>query len=126
MARSFDIKKLIKSVLIGLAAGTVNGLFGSGGGTIAVPAMVMLLGMEEHKSHATAIFIVLPLAVMSAFLYISNDFVDWDIALKVVLGGMTGGFAGAKLLKVCPAGVLRKVFAFFIILTGLRMVGSGQ
>lgn len=126
MTKPFDIVKLIKSVLIGLAAGSVNGLFGSGGGTIVVPAMITLLGMEEHKSHATAIFIILPLTFVSTLFYIRNNYVDWDITLKVVLGGMAGGFIGAKLLHVCPAGLLRKIFAVFIILTGFRMLKAGQ
>ena len=36
--------KPIKLVGIGLATGLINGLFGSGGGTLVVPALVFLLG----------------------------------------------------------------------------------
>jgi uncharacterized membrane protein YfcA len=97
-------------------------LFGSGGGTIAVPAMVLFLGTDEHKAHATAISIILPLTLVSAFFYISNNFADWKITLKVVLGGIVGGFAGAKLLNVCPPNLLRKIFAVFIIIASIRML----
>lgn len=116
------LKRYIKYILIGLVTGVANGLFGSGGGTIAVPAMVLLLEASEHRAHATAISIILPLTFVSAFFYISNDFVDWNITWKVVLGGIVGGYAGAKLLNICPANILRKVFAVFIIIAAVRML----
>lgn len=114
--------KYVKYILIGAVTGVANGLFGSGGGTIAVPAMVLLLGVEEHRAHATAISIILPLTVLSAFFYISNRYVNWDITLKVIAGGLAGGYIGARLLNICPPGLLRKIFAVFMILAGFRMI----
>ncbi len=116
--------KHVKYILIGLITGAANGLFGSGGGTIVVPAMVMLLNVEEHKAHATAISIILPLTVVSACLYVSNNLVNWEITLPVMLGGMAGGYLGAKLLNICPANVLRKIFAVFMILASFRMLAA--
>jgi len=37
------ISQYLKFAVIGLVTGIANGLFGSGGGTIVVPAMVLLL-----------------------------------------------------------------------------------
>ena len=122
MAEGLPLKKYMKYMFTGLLTGAVNGLFGSGGGIIAVPAMVMLLGADEHKAHATAISIILPLTLVSAFLYVSSSYVDWEITLKVVLGGMVGGYAGARLLDICPPNLLRKVFAVFIIAAAVRML----
>lgn len=108
-------------MLIGITTGAANGLFGSGGGTIAVPAMVILLGAEERKAHATAISIILPLTLVSAFMYIRSDFINWNITIWVMLGGIVGGYVGAKLLHICPANILRKVFGIFMILAAIRM-----
>lgn len=120
-SKSSSIKKYSKYILIGLITGSANGLFGSGGGTIVVPAMTLLLGVEEHKAHATAISIILPLTVVSAFFYITNNLVDWNLTYSVVLGGMAGGFLGAKLLNKCPTGLLRKIFGVFMIIASIRM-----
>lgn len=116
------VKKYWKYVFIGLVTGLANGLFGSGGGTIAVPAMVLILGAEEHKAHATAISIILPLTVVSSVFYICNNYVDWGLTFKVVLGGLMGGYIGAKLLNICPTGALRKIFAVFMIAASFRMI----
>jgi len=115
-------RRIFKSIGIGLVTGLINGLFGSGGGTIAVPAMVLLLDADEHKAHATAISIILPLTIISVFFYINNEYIDWNISWKVILGGMTGGYIGARLLNICPASILRRIFASFMIFAAIRML----
>ena len=97
-------------------------MFGSGGGTIAVPAMVHLLGADEHKAHATAISVILPLTVVSSVLYISKGYADWGLTLKVTAGGIAGGYIGARLLNICPEKILRKIFAVFMVAAGIRMI----
>lgn len=122
MKKSANYIKYLKYAVIGVITGAANGLFGSGGGTIAVPAMVLLLGAEEHKAHATAISIILPLTLISAFFYITNHYVDWGLTLKVTLGGVAGGYVGAKLLNICPSNILRKIFAVFMMIAAFRMI----
>ncbi|MCX7842397.1 MAG: sulfite exporter TauE/SafE family protein [Clostridia bacterium] len=114
--------RFLKYLAIGMVTGLANGLFGSGGGTIAVPAMVLILGAEEHKAHATAIAVILPLTFASAFFYISHNYVNWELTYKIVLGGVIGGYIGARLLNICPANILRKIFAVFMIFAAVRMI----
>ena len=59
--------KQIKSGILGIVSGIVNGLLGSGGGTILVPFMQKSLHVEQHKSHATTVAVVAPLCIVSAF-----------------------------------------------------------
>ena len=115
-------KKYLKSIIIGIITGFINGFFGSGGGTIVVPAMVMLLGLDEHRAHATAISVILPLTIISVIFYINNDYTDWNITWKVILGGAAGGYLGAKLMNICPENVLRRLFAVFMIIAAVRMM----
>jgi uncharacterized membrane protein YfcA len=122
MTISGKAAKIIKYIGIGFVAGIANGLFGSGGGTIAVPAMVFLLDQDDHKAHATALLIILPLTIVSAYFYLSNNFVDWNITWKAMLGGVIGGAIGAFLLNKCPSGLLRKIFGIFMIIAAVRMI----
>ncbi|HXK45103.1 MAG TPA: TSUP family transporter [bacterium] len=116
------IIKYIKCLVIGLATGIANGLFGSGGGTIVVPSMIFLLKEDEHKAHATAILIILPLTVVSLFFYLRSGHMDWQIAWKVILGGIAGGYIGARLLNKCPENILRKIFAVFMIAAAIKLI----
>lgn len=122
MAFSGRTARYLKYILIGIAAGVANGLFGSGGGTIAVPAMVFLLDEDEHKAHATALLIILPLTLVSTYFYLSQNYVNWNITWKAMAGGVVGGAIGAFLLNKCPSKILRKIFGIFMILAAIRMI----
>jgi len=112
----------VQFILLGFITGLVNGVFGSGGGTILVPGMFFLLGVTEHKAHATAISVMLPLSLISTIVYLKHGIIVWDVTLKVIIGGVVGGFIGAKLLNKVPEKILRKVFAIFMIIAAIRMV----
>lgn len=108
----------------GLTAGFFNGLFGSGGGTIIVPFLEEFLDQDEHTAHATAILIILGFTIVSLIFYGFGQSLDWLLALKVSVGGVIGGFVGAKLLKKLTGNVIRKIFGAFMLLAAVRMVFS--
>jgi len=114
----------IKLIITGLITGFVNGLFGAGGGMILVPAMQHFLKIETHKSHASAIAVILPLSLVSAFVYLRGVPADWGAVLWVSLGGTVGGFVGAKWLKKISSGKLHKLFGAVMALAAIRMIWS--
>ena len=109
--------KKCKRTAIGLVTGFANGLFGSGGGTIVVPAMERFLGEEEHKAHATAIAVILPLSLLSLGVYLWKADLGavWRIALWASAGGLVGGFVGAKLLQRVSGVWLHRIFGAFML-----------
>jgi len=117
-----DKYNLIKIGIIGLVAGLCNGMFGSGGGIIVVPAMTYLLDVKEHDAHATAISVILPLSLVSVFVYFKSNHFDWNMVWKVGIGGVIGAGIGAWLLPQIPVKILSKIFAGFMIIAGLRMI----
>ncbi len=107
---------------VGLITGLINGLIGIGGGTILIPAMVFLLGEKQHVAHGTSLSIILPTAIVSTFIYQTNNHMDWGLAIKIAASGMLGGYLGARLMNKIPAWHLKQLFGIFMILAGLRMV----
>lgn len=114
--------QLFKILIIGLVTGFFNGLFGSGGGTIVVPAMAFILGVKEQKAHATAIAVILPLSIISLFIYFKNDYIVWKLTINVVLGSVIGGYIGARILSRFSDNILRKIFGVSMIIAAIRMV----
>lgn len=110
-----------KTALIGIVTGLANGLFGSGGGTVVVPCMEKYLDIDAHKSHATAIAIILPLSVLSAIIYIFKADVPWIETAVVSAGGIAGGFVGAKLLNKISGRWLHIIFGSAMLAAAVRM-----
>ena len=111
-----------KVVILGIATGLANGLFGSGGGTLVVPGMQKFLGVEQHKAHATAIAVILPLTVISIFIYFRGVETDWPMIIWISVGGVLGGFIGAKLLNKVSGTLLHKIFGGFMIAAAVKMI----
>lgn len=116
-------KKIITIGLIGgLFVGFFNGFFGGGGGMIVVPLLTFLLGLDEKNAHATAIFIILPLCIISSVIYIQNGSMDWLKLLYSGIGFIIGGVIGAMLLKKLNNKVLRIIFSVIMVASGIKLL----
>ena len=109
-------------ILTGLLAGFCSGLFGSGGGTVLVPCLEKFMSVETHKAHATAIAVILPLCMVSGFIYFYGGAVPAKETLIACAGGFAGGLVGAKLLGKIKGRSLRLVFGIFMLIGGVRML----
>ena len=59
-------ESLPRTLLLGVVAGAMAGLFGVGGGIVLVPGLVLLAGLGQHQAHATslaAIIVTAPAAL---------------------------------------------------------------
>ena len=104
----------------GAAVGAANGVFGGGGGMIAVPLLERIEGRGETQAHATAIALILPASLVSAVVYLWAGLVPWQIFLPVAVGVLVGGFIGAKLLPVLPPRALSLLFAALMLAAGVK------
>lgn len=116
------MKRWVKNLIIGLVSGFLNGMFGAGGGLAAVPLIEKLLKVEAKKAHATSICIIMPLSIISAFLYLRGEFFSFNEALKFVPFGLLGAIAGGILLKKISNIWLRRIFGAVLIFSAIKMV----
>lgn len=108
------------SAIFGVAVGAANGLFGGGGGMIAVPALT-LTGVPSKKAHATAIAIILPLSLISGAVYLAKGAADPSVILPSCAGVVVGGIVGALLLKKINSRGLSLLFYALMIAAGLKL-----
>ncbi|RPF48148.1 hypothetical protein EDD70_0961 [Hydrogenoanaerobacterium saccharovorans] len=111
----------VMHALAGASIGVLNGLFGAGGGIVAVGFLSRLDG-NIKSAHATAILITLFLSAASSYMYVTSGNVTFSDALPFLPGGMIGAIAGALFLKKIPDFWLRKVFAVFILYSATRLL----
>ena len=48
-------KQIKQSLVVGLLAGILAGMFGVGGGFLMVPLYVLWMGLDQRRSHATSL-----------------------------------------------------------------------
>ena len=113
---------MLKKILVGLSAGIISGLFASGGGMVIVPALIHLFRLKEAKARATSVLVILPMVVTSGFFYYSHNYINWKIGIMCAIGGILGGYIGAKLLKKLPEKTLKIAFICFLIYVSVRMI----
>ena len=74
-----DVTDKVKMGVAGILAGFVNGLLGSGGGVLIVLYLTMIAKVGRKNAQATAIAIILPLAVLSSVFYARGGYIVWSI-----------------------------------------------
>lgn len=108
--------------LCGAAAGLVNGLFGAGGGMVLVPMLIRYGKLEDKKAFSSAISIILPMCLVTIFVYWTQQIFPVREALPYLIGGLLGGLAGGLLFRRVTPGFLHKLFGLVILWGGIRLL----
>ncbi|HEY9625183.1 MAG TPA: sulfite exporter TauE/SafE family protein [Crinalium sp.] len=114
---------VIQLLLIGLAAGVAGGMFGIGGGAIMVPAMVLLLGMDQKFATGTSIAAqILPIGILGAIVYYKNGNLNIRDAIFIALGLVIGNFLGALFANqpYISSALMKKLYGIFLLAIGCR------
>ena len=114
---------LIMLLVIGLAAGTLAGLVGVGGGVIIIPALVYFLGFSQKEAQGTSLgILLLPVGILAVINYYKQGFVDIKVVLLVSAAFIIGGFFGSKLALSISQETLRKVFGTLLLVLAIKIL----
>jgi len=117
------MNEILLLILIGILAGIMGGLFGVGGGLIVIPALIFLFGMTQHEAQGTSIaFLLLPVGILAFMNYYKAGHIDIKYALILAVAFVIGGWLGSKIAINISDINLKKIFAVFMILVGIRML----
>ncbi len=116
---------MILYLVAGAIAGVFGGLLGIGGATIIVPVLVFFLGYTQHQAQGTTLAAMIPpIGLLAALRYYTQGNVNITAAVFIALGFFIGGYFGAVLADKVPDLLLKKMFGFFLIFIGVRMILS--
>jgi uncharacterized membrane protein YfcA len=107
---------------IGLVAGVLAGLLGVGGGVVLVPALVLLLGFDQHVAQGTSLVVIVPAALAGSTVnYRRGRFRLLDAAL-LVAGGLAGAAIGSSMALGLQDASLRRLFAVLLVAFGVQQL----
>ncbi|WMI82648.1 sulfite exporter TauE/SafE family protein [Anaerotignum sp. MB30-C6] len=108
-------------VVIGFFSGIISGM-GIGGGTILIPALIFILGIDQHQAQGVNLIYFIPTAIVALITHTKNKNVVWQTAKPLALYGLAGAAAGSILAVSLEPDLLRKIFGGFLFLMGLSEV----
>lgn len=114
---------LIQLLVIGLVAGIAGGMFGIGGGAIMVPAMVLLMSMDQKFATGTSIAAqILPIGILAAIVYYRNGNLNIKYAVIIAVGLIIGNLFGALFANqpFVSSELMKKLYGIFLLVIGLR------
>lgn len=110
-------------ILLGLAAGTLSGLIGIGGGVVIVPALVFLFKFTQHRAEGTTLALLIPpVGILAVLPYFKQGNVDIRAAAYICVGFLFGGLLGGHLANGFSNAVLQKVFGAALLLIAVKML----
>ncbi len=112
--------KIVVLLLTGLFTGFLSGMMGVGGGTIMVPAMVLLAGFGQHTAQGSSLLAMVPAGAAGAFTHWRLGNVVASLLPGLIPGVLIGTYFGGSLALVLPEGTLRIIFAAVLTWTGIR------
>lgn len=116
------LKKHFGLITAGLAAGTINGLFGGGGGMVLVPLLTLLSGLDEKEIFSSSVAIILPICITSLAVLLPQGSLSLPFLLPYLCGSLAGGLIAWKIGKKIPTKYLHRILGFFVLWGGIRYV----
>lgn len=114
-------RSIIVLIVVGMLTGVLSGMFGIGGGTVIVPALVWL-GLSQRNAAATSTLAIVPTSISGVISYATGGHVDWLAAVLLFCGMFVGGQIGSWLLSRLPELVLRWIFVAFLVFVVINQV----
>lgn len=107
------------NLLLGLALGTLGGLFGIGGGLIAIPVLGVLFSLDQQLAQGTALVMVVPNVLLAIWRYHQRNRIDIRHAAALGIFSFVFAILGSSLAVSLDAGRMRLAFVGFLLALAL-------
>jgi len=113
-----------KVAIEGLVVGAVTGLVGAGGGFLVVPALVVFGGVPMRRAVGTSLLVIALKSFTGYFGHAAHTTIDWELTGLVTAAAVVGTFVGVALVRRLDPNVLRRAFAYFVLVMGVLFMAK--
>lgn len=104
--------------IVSLLSGVISGM-GVGGGTILIPALIIIFNTDQHIAQSVNLLSFIPIATVALITHVKNKNVETKLSLKLITLGVIGAIAGSIIAAKLPSSLLKKLFAAFLFFMGI-------
>lgn len=105
--------------------GVLAGMFGLGAGWANVPVLNLLMGAPLKLSVGTSALLLSVIDTSAAWVYLHRGAILPMLVAPTVIGVMLGARLGARVLRIAPASIVRRVAIVVLLVAGLRAMLKG-
>jgi len=116
---------LFPAFVISFMIGILSGLFGIGGGSITVPALMLVFGVPIQIAIATSMFMILFISLISSGAHIVLGNIVWEYAFLFMIGAWLGGTIGARTNQSIKGKTLEWILRAVLVIVGLQLIFDG-
>jgi uncharacterized protein len=116
--------RVLPTIVIGAIGGLVVGMTSVGSGSLIIIALMALYPtLKANSLVGTDLVQAVPLVMSAALGHIL--FGDFQLALtaSLILGSVPGAWVGARISSRAPGGLVRRVLAFVLLASALKLLG---
>jgi uncharacterized protein len=122
-----DLLELLVLSLSGLLGGFLSGLFGVGGGSVFVPALVYVAGWNTREAVAASLLIIVFSALSGTLRSVRSEApVDWRVAMIFSCAVAPSSLIGVAISRFSPETLTQTVFAGFLLALAYPTARSGS
>lgn len=110
--------RLWPAVAGGFGIGALGGAVGVILGTLRMPTLVRLVGMDVKRAAGTNLVVGFLLGLAGFVTHAGGDGVDWGVLLAGLAGAIPGGWLGARATGRIDENVLRLALGVVLVLVG--------
>ena len=109
------------AILVGLVAGVVAGITGTGGGSLFVPALVLFVGLSHLEAEATSLLAIIPVALVGAWRQHGYGNLRVRDAISLGVLAAAGALLGVVVANSVPERALEVAFAALLLSVAFQL-----
>lgn len=116
--------KLFGFLIVGIFTGFLAGMMGIGGGTVTVPALVVLFNFSQHMAQGTSLLCMIPAGAIGSWTHWRLKNVVSELLPGLIIGITIGTVVGSNTALLLPENILRVLFASIVCWMGFRFLNA--
>jgi uncharacterized protein len=105
---------MAEMLCLGAVFGGFGGLFGVGGGIIAIPTLVLIFRMDQQTAQGTAMVMMLPTVLRGFYKYQRRNNLNMRMAFVLAASAVIATYVFARIANMMSTGELRAAFGVFL------------
>ncbi len=113
--------RILMLVLTGAVSGIISGM-GIGGGTVLIPALVFLFGLDQLSAQTINLIYFIPTAIIALITHTKNKNIEKQPLKPLIFFGTAGAMLGCFLALSLKPIFLKKLFGIFLLIMGFSEI----